>query len=65
MAKKMRGDASMLPLSELNEEIMTNSETSTTPVRPNTAIIVSAATSGERPTASIELTYRYATLVST
>ena len=36
----------MLPFSELNEEIITNTETRTTPVRPNSAIIVSAATSG-------------------
>ena len=55
----------MLPFSELNDEIMTNNDTRTTPLRPNSAIIVSAATSGERPTASIGITYRYATLVRT
>ena len=38
----------MLPFSELNDEIITNSDTSTTPARPKSAIIVSAATSGDR-----------------
>ena len=47
IAKNTRGDASMLPFSELNEEIITNTETRTTPARPNSAIIVSAATSGD------------------
>ena len=56
MAKKIRGEASMLPLRELNDEIITNSDTRTTPTRPKSAIIVSAATSGDRPTASIGLT---------
>ena len=46
----------MLPFSELNEEIITNTETSTTPARPKSAIIVSAATSGDRPMASIGIT---------
>ena len=46
----------MLPFSELNDEIITNSETRTTPARPKSAIIVSAATSGERATDSIGLT---------
>jgi hypothetical protein len=36
----------MLPFSELNDEIMTKTDTSTTPARPKSAIIVSAATSG-------------------
>ena len=51
MAKNTRGEASMLPFSELNDEIITNIETSTTPVRPNSASIVSAATSGVRGSA--------------
>ena len=51
MAKKTRGEASMLPFSELNDEIITNTETSTTPVWENSAIIVSAATSGVRGSA--------------
>ena len=42
----------MMPFSELNDEIITNDETTTTPVRPKIAIIVSAATSGDRPIAS-------------
>ena len=33
IAKNTRGDASMLPLSELNEEIITKIETRTTPAR--------------------------------
>ncbi len=53
MAKNTRGDASMLPLSELNDEIMTNTDTRTTPVWPNSVIIVSAATSGFRGSAII------------
>ena len=36
----------MLPFSELNEEIITKTDTRMTPVRPKSAIIVSAATSG-------------------
>ena len=36
----------MLPFSELNEEIITKTDTSTTPARPKSAIMVSAATSG-------------------
>ena len=36
----------MLPFSELNDEIITKTDTSTTPVRPKSAIMVSAATSG-------------------
>jgi hypothetical protein len=41
----------MLPLSELNEEIITKIETRTTPLRPKSAIIVSAATRGVRGSA--------------
>ena len=60
IAKNTRGEASMLPLSELNDEIMTKIDTSTTPVRPNSAIIVSAATSGVAGLAIpvIGMTYR-------
>ena len=56
IAKKMRGEASMMPFSELNVEIITNDETTTTPVCPKIAIIVSAAISGDRPMASTAVT---------
>ena len=49
IAKNTRGAASMLPFTELNEEIITNSETRTTPARPNRVCITSAATSGDLP----------------
>ena len=52
IAKNTRGAASMLPLTELNDEIITNSETRATPARPNRVCITSAATSGDRPMAS-------------
>ena len=48
----------MLPFRELNDEIMTNTDTSTTPIWPKSASIVSAATSGDRATSSMGLTYR-------
>ena len=45
IAKKMRGEASMLPISEPNVEIITITATNDTPARPNSAPIVSAAIS--------------------
>ena len=56
IAKKTRGEASMLPFSELNDEIMTNRDTRTTPIRPKIASIVSAAISRDCATVSIGLT---------
>ena len=58
MAKKMRGDASMLPISEPNVEIMTTTEMNAAPVCPKMADIVSAATSRELWTLSIGFMYR-------
>ncbi len=42
IAKKMRGEASMLPISDPNVEIITITETNDTPICPNSAPIVSA-----------------------
>ena len=47
IAKKMRGDATMLPMSDPNVEIITTTEMTATPICPNSATIVSAAISRE------------------
>ena len=47
IAKKMRGEASMLPISEPKVEIITTTDTNDTPHWPKMAPIVSAAISGD------------------
>jgi hypothetical protein len=56
IAKKIRGDASMLPLSDPNVETITTNEMMATPADPTIAAIVSAAISRELATLSIGFT---------
>ena len=56
MAKKMRGEASMLPISDPNVEIITTTEMNAAPAWPKSAAIVSAATSRDVCTFSIGFT---------
>ena len=58
IAKKIRGDASMLPISDPNVEIITTTEMNAAPAWPNIADIVSAATSRDVFTPSIGVRYR-------
>ena len=54
MAKNTRGAASIPPFTALNDEIITNTDTADAPARPKSASMTSAATSGDRATASTD-----------
>ena len=58
MAKKTRGDASMPAISAPNVDSITTTEMKDAPIRPTSAVMVSAAMSGDCATAPIGLTYR-------
>ena len=58
IAKKMRGDASMLPISEPKVEIITTTAMNETPTWPKMALSVSAAISLEFCSWPIGVTYR-------